>query len=72
MRERRGPRALGPLRRRVDVGRPVHAVLQVTLVLEDADQRGGSPHSATQVRRHLHRIKVDTIVGMPTSARTAE
>jgi len=40
---------------------------QASQEVEDADQRGGSPHSATQVRRHLHRIKVDTIVGMTFS-----
>ena len=40
---------------------------QASQEVEDADQRGGSPHSAAQVRRHLRRIKVDTIVGMTFS-----
>ncbi len=40
---------------------------QASQEVEDVDQRGGSPHSAAQVRRHLRRIKVDTIVGMTFS-----
>jgi Mn2+/Fe2+ NRAMP family transporter len=40
---------------------------QASQEVEDADLRGGLPHTPAQVRRHLRRIKVDTIVGMTFS-----
>jgi Mn2+/Fe2+ NRAMP family transporter len=40
---------------------------QASQEVEDADVRGGLPHTPAQVRRHLRRIKVDTMVGMTFS-----